>query len=196
MCLSEATHTKHGFSFPSLLHLLQKGLSIGPIMYRYLLSMVCPVRRPVTALVCVLLKGNRLVLRVRIGPKINFQACLWVLIRPLPHCHMLVVHPAFYLFSYILPRNSQGQFMSNKLADSSISCGLVSNFISTYPRMARDPKQSHRMLGENVVQSLLALLYQWGCYFGSLKGFQSPLTVRENTNIFLWSNVHMTPPKV
>ena len=42
-----------------------------------------------------------------------------------PHCHMLVVHRAFYLFSYILPRNPQDQFMSNKLADSSISCELA-----------------------------------------------------------------------
>jgi hypothetical protein len=57
--------------------------------------------------------------------------------------------------------------------------------------MARDPKQPHRMLGENVIQSLLALLYQWGCYFGSLKGFQIPLTVRANNNVNLWSNVHM-----
>ena len=26
-----------------------------------------------------------------------------------PHCHMLVVYPAFYLFPYILPGNPQGR---------------------------------------------------------------------------------------
>jgi hypothetical protein len=45
------------------------------------------------------------------------------------------------------------------------------------------------MQGENVVQCLLALLYQLGC-FSSLKGFQSHLTFRANINLFSWSNLH------
>jgi hypothetical protein len=44
--------------------------------------------------------------------------------------------------------------------------------------------------GDNVVQRLLALLYNWGLCFGSLKSFQSRLAVRENTNVFLWSNIN------
>jgi hypothetical protein len=56
--------------------------------------------------------------------------------------------------------------------------------------MAMDPKQPHRMLAGNFVHRLLALLYQWGYYFGSLKGFLSHLTDRSNTNVFLWSNAH------
>ena len=43
----------------------------------------------------------------------------------------------------------------------------------------------------NVVHRLLALLYQWGRCFGSLKGFQSRLTVSAITDVILWSNVHM-----
>ena len=34
----------------------------------------------------------------------------------------------------------------------------------------------------------LALSYQWGCNFNSLKNFQSCLTSRANTNVFLWSS--------
>ena len=34
----------------------------------------------------------------------------------------------------------------------------------------------------------LALSYQWGCNFNSLKKFQSCLTSRANTNVFLWSS--------
>jgi len=57
--------------------------------------------------------------------------------------------------------------------------------------MSSDLEQCHRMLGRNVIHCLLALLYQWGGGFGSLKGFQSRLTVRENTNIFFLLKVHM-----
>jgi len=44
-------------------------------------------------------------------------------------------------------------------------------------------KRSQRMLGGNVVQRLLALLYLWGRCFGSLKTFQSRLS--EQTLIYL-----------
>jgi len=79
-----------------------------------------------------------------------------------PRYHMLVIYPTFCLFPYILPRNCQGLLWSNKMVNCSVSCKLVSSFISLYPRMSRDPKQSHSMLGGNVIQCLLALLYQWG----------------------------------
>jgi hypothetical protein len=42
-----------------------------------------------------------------------------------PHCHMLVVCPAFYLSSFILPRNPQDQFRSNILLNSTVSCELA-----------------------------------------------------------------------
>jgi hypothetical protein len=180
---SHKTWTKFPFSAP---HLLQKGLLISTIIYRYLLSLLCQVRRPVTTLVFVPFKDRNLVLGVGVGPEISFQACLCVMTATLPYADCPL---SIYLFPYILLRDPQGQIRSNKLVDSSISCELVSNFISTYSRLAMDPKQSHRMLAGNVVQCLLALLYQWGYYFGSLKGFQSHLTDRSNTNIFLWSNI-------
>jgi hypothetical protein len=67
------------------------------------------------------------------------------------------------------------------------SCELI----STYTRMSSDLEQCHRMLGRNVIHCLLALFFQRESGFGKLKGFQSRLTVRENTNIFFWSKVHM-----
>ena len=67
---------------------------------------------------------------------------------------MLVVNPAFYFFSCILPRD--------KLLKISLPFKPIGNVISVYPRMSRDPKKSHRMLGGNVIQCLLELLYQWG----------------------------------
>ena len=47
------------------------------------------------------------------------------------------------------------------------------------------------MVRGDVNQRPLALLYQWGRCFDSLKIFQSRLTVRANNTVFLWSNVYM-----
>jgi len=90
-----------------------------------------------------------------------------------PHYHMLVIYPTFYLFPYILPRNCQGWLLSNKMVTCSVSCKLVGSFISSYPRMSRDPKQSYSILGGNVIQHLLALLYQWGLVLMAWRAFKA-----------------------
>ena len=106
-----------------------------------------------------------------------------------PHYHMLVIYPAFYL-SHILPRDPQVWFRSKRLVNNIVSCELVGNFISSYPRMTRDPKHPHSMPGGNVIQRHLALLYQWWRCISSLKGFQNRLTVRASTYfsdlVFVW----------
>jgi hypothetical protein len=36
----------------------------------------------------------------------------------------------------------------------------------------------------------LAMLYNWGLCFGSLKSFQRRLALRVNNNVILWSNIN------
>jgi hypothetical protein len=91
LCLSEArashshkTCTEVSSSVP---HFLQVGSLLSPITCRCLLRVLCPVRRPITALDCVLLKDNRTV---------TSGALLWTLqwsnimifrnVTPLQHC--------------------------------------------------------------------------------------------------------------
>ena len=85
-CLSEAkaSHSQRMWAEISSFtpHYLHKGLSSSPSRWRCLLRVLCPVRRPVTALDCVLLKDRNLALAPRLGPQINSQACLWVSPRP------------------------------------------------------------------------------------------------------------------
>jgi len=85
-CLSEAktSHSQRMWTNVSSFatHLLHSGLSDSPIRWRCLLRVLCPVRRPVTALDCVLLKDRNLTLAPRQGPEISSRACLWVLPRP------------------------------------------------------------------------------------------------------------------
>ena len=63
-------------------HLLHSGLSDSPIRWRCLLMILCPVRRPVTALDCVLLQDRNPDLASRQGPKISSWASRWVSPRP------------------------------------------------------------------------------------------------------------------
>jgi hypothetical protein len=62
----------------SVPHFLHSELSDSSISCRYLLRVLRPVRRPVTSLDCVLLKGRNLALAPRQGPEIDSRACLWV----------------------------------------------------------------------------------------------------------------------
>ena len=79
-CLSEpkASHSQRMWAEVSSLtpHFLHKGLSSSPSRWRCLLRVLCPVRRPITALDCVLLNDRSLALVPRVGPKINSLSCL------------------------------------------------------------------------------------------------------------------------
>jgi hypothetical protein len=128
-----------------------------------------------------MLKDSSLVVAVRLGPKINFGACLWVLIRP-RHIAVCWFHPAFYLgriFCLETPKASSGP--TNWWTVSSLKSWMAILFPHAL--------ESHRIPSGNVMQCLLALLYQWGHCFSNLKGFQSCLTIRVNTNVFLWFNI-------
>ena len=88
-CQSEAkaSHSQRTWAevYSSAAHLLHSGLSASPVRWRCLLRVLCPVRRPVTALDWVPLKDRNLALAPRQGPEISFRACLWVSPRPRHH---------------------------------------------------------------------------------------------------------------
>ena len=68
--------TEVSSSVPHFLHL---GSFPIPIMHRYLLKVLCPVSRPITTLVWVLLRDNSQAPVAGSGPEINSRACLCVL---------------------------------------------------------------------------------------------------------------------
>jgi hypothetical protein len=82
-------------SAPHLLH--------SPFKWRCLLMVLCPVRRPITTLDCVLLKDKSLIFAARPGPEINFLDHLWVLLR-LRHIAIcwLSIHHFIFLFIFCL----------------------------------------------------------------------------------------------
>jgi hypothetical protein len=88
-------------------------------------------------------------------------------------------------------QSPQGRLRSNKLSNRPVSCELFSDLISSQPSTSRNPIKPHSVLGRDVIQRLSALSYQWRCCFGGQKIFQSHLSVRPNTYIFLWYNNHL-----
>jgi hypothetical protein len=100
ICLSEAK-ASHSHKIcteisSSVSHFLQVGLLLSPITCRCLLRVLCQLSRPITALVCVLLKDNNRAPVAKLGPEINSQACRCTY-GTSPQCQMLVLHPVFHL---------------------------------------------------------------------------------------------------
>jgi hypothetical protein len=79
-CVSEAkaSHSQRMWAevSSSAPHLLHSGLSDSPIKRKCLLRVLCPVRWPVTALDCVLLKDRNLALAARQDTGISFEPVL------------------------------------------------------------------------------------------------------------------------
>jgi len=77
VCLSEgkASHSHQMWTeVSSSVHFLQMGLLFIPVIHICLLKVLCPERRPVTTLDCVLLKDNNRALVARSGPEIKMLA--------------------------------------------------------------------------------------------------------------------------
>ena len=104
---------------------------------------------------------------------------------------MLVAHLAFCRPFYVLRRDPQGGLRPYELLNRTVTCELVRDFISLYPSMSRDPIRSYCVPGRDIIESLLEISYQWRRCCGSLKNFQSRMNNRENTDIFLWTNIHL-----
>jgi len=181
------THTKHGLRLPLLLHTSYIRLLFGPIMYRCLLRVLCPVSRSVATLDCVLLKDSSLVLAVVLGPEINFLACLWVVRRPhhIAICCLSIQHFIFFLiFCLEIPKASSGP------ANWSTVPSSVSSLAISFP-CTLECVCGPRTDPQNASWTCYSVPYVTVvCCFGSLKGFQSHLTARTDTNVLLWSNVH------
>jgi hypothetical protein len=78
---ARASHTHRTLTevSSSVPHFLQMGLLLSPVAYKCRLRVLCPVRRPMTSLDCVLLMDNNHALVTKSGPKMNSRACLCVL---------------------------------------------------------------------------------------------------------------------
>jgi len=131
-CLSEpkASHSQRMWaevsSFtPNLLH---NGLSSSPsrCKCRCLLRMLCPVRRPFTALDWVLLNDKSFALVSGLGPEISSRACLWVPSSPhhLAQCWVISQRLSLFLWKARIEAGSEQQHGLVKITPSCVSKGI------------------------------------------------------------------------
>jgi len=132
-CLSEtrASHSQRMWAevSSSASHLLHNRLPDSHIRWRCLRRVLCPVKRPVTALDCVLLKDRNLTLAHRQGPEINSRAYLWVSPRPRHHnqCWLTSQHLILLRISCLeTPKAGTGQtnFRTEPSLESSSAISL------------------------------------------------------------------------
>jgi hypothetical protein len=150
------THTKRKLRFPPLPHTSYIRDCRSAPLSRDVFSGCSPVRGPVTALDFIPLRDSILNSR---RERNKFPSLSLSTDKAPPHCHKLDEHPDFYMFSYILSREPQGRFRSNKLVRSSPPDSPLPVY-SHVPRMSGNPKHSQKMPGGNVIQNLSAQFYR------------------------------------
>jgi len=113
-------------------HLLHSGLSDSPIRWRCLLRVLCPVRRPITALDCVLFKDINLALAPRQGPEISSQACLRMSPRTRHHIQCWLTNQRLILLCIsCLETPKAGSGSTNFRAGPSLESSLAISFPHT-----------------------------------------------------------------
>ena len=139
-CLSEAkaSHSQRMCAevSSSAPHLLHSGRSDSPIRRRCLLRVLCPVRRPVTALCCVLLEDRNLPLAPRQGHETSSRACLWASPRLRHHTQCWLTNKRLILLRIPCPENPKaGWGPTNFRAEPS----LVSSSAISLPHIPACP---------------------------------------------------------
>ena len=119
-CLSEAKashwhwHKMCTEVSSSVPHFLQVGSLLSPFTCRCLLRVLCPVSRPTTTLICVLLKDSNRAPVARLGPEINSRACLCVLQGPCHNARCWFFIQRFIFFLIFCLETPQKVFWSKK----------------------------------------------------------------------------------
>jgi hypothetical protein len=134
-------------------HLIHKGLLVNSIKWRCFLRVlrVCPVRRPIANLDCVLLQDKSLAFVAGLVPEINSRASLYILLRT-RHLAKCWLSFQFFIFLYVVfcletPRDGSGP--TNFWTEPSLTRLSAISF----PRTPAYPFT-------DIIQQLLALSYQ------------------------------------
>jgi len=94
----------------------------SPMICKCLLKVLCPVSRPITTLVCVLLKDNSRAPIAGSGPEINSRACLCVLQGPRHNARCYFSTQCFiFLLIFCLETPKKGSGPMNHWAEPSLA---------------------------------------------------------------------------
>ena len=144
-------------------------------------SWYCQVRRPITTPDCSPVKERKSRLSCATGARNQLSNLSLSTIKNSPLYQMLVTHTAFYLSSYILPRDPQGRLRSIKLLNRTVPCELVGDFFSSYSSRSRD--------------SMCRVVISFNAFWPFHTNRDVVLTVcrafRAHTKVFLWPCIRL-----
>jgi hypothetical protein len=119
-------HTSYKMRSPPQHHTSYKWSYYSAPLYIYkcLLKVLRPVRRPITTLDCVLVQGNNRALAARLGPEISFRVCLCVLQGP-RHItkRWLSIQLFILLLMFCLETPNMAKFWNNRRAAEKVERG-------------------------------------------------------------------------
>jgi len=117
-------------------------------------------------------------------PEISSRACLCLSPRPRHHTQRWLTNQRLILLHMsCLKTPKAGSGPTNFRAEPS----LARSSAISLPRTPACPGIQYSTRVRDTIQSLLALLDQWRRCSDSLESFQSRLTIRADTHVFLWS---------
>jgi len=132
-CLSvaRATHSHKMWNkvSSSVPHFLHMGSLHSPMICKCLLKVLHPVSRPITTLVCVLLKDSSRAPIARSGPEINSRACLCVVLGPRHNARCLFSIQCFIFLLIFCPETPKtGSDPTNRWAEPPLANSLAISF--------------------------------------------------------------------
>ena len=176
----------------SAAHLLCKGLLLSPIKWRCFLRLLCPVRRSVVTLDCVLLKDKSLVSVHGLGPK--EQSRYWRLRCAGMRC--CAVCEKYTVASVLRDQSFRGQRSERSSGEVAMKM-IVQNVSNLSPSSTVSHLQQHRhksLKPQNVFTVFQYVSYQVG-YDSSLMNVRSDMNMytRVNKNPSAWSFLSPKP---
>jgi hypothetical protein len=140
--VATASHSHKTRAVPSSArHFLDKGLSVNPIMWRCLLRVLCPVRRPVTTPDCVIFTNSSSSMRTRDQhSSLSLNAG-----QILPQCHVLFIQRALFFFFILC------------LETPRACCGSTKCW--TQPSVASSSAISFPRIQANALDTIFAIYY-------------------------------------
>jgi len=113
----------------SVPHFLHAGSLHSPMICKCLLKVLCPVSRPVTTLVCALLKDSSRAPIARSGSEINSWACLCVLQGPHHNARCLFSIQCFiFLLTFCLETLKTGSGPTNRWNEPPLASSSAISF--------------------------------------------------------------------
>jgi hypothetical protein len=163
MSETKASHShKMWTASSSAPYFLQVRLLLSLIICKYFLKVLCPVRRPITTLNCVLLKDSNWALVARSGPEINSRTYLCVLQRTRHNTRCwFSIQPFIFPLIFSLETPKKGSDPTNRWTEPSLASLSAISFLAL--RHAQRHNTAPQFAGKGQGNTPVSFAWQFLC---------------------------------